>query len=157
MPAEPPSLELAYAFSISIFFQERLRIDSPRGRVFAPAGWGEVWGPRLQGKVVPRSGADYAANGLLDAHHMLEAADGTPIYIHNRGYLRVPDGVPRPDAPTTSNSGPRIADMPPYFRLAPIFDVPEGPHDWLTRTIILGTGKRYGNPDHTIFSYYEVL
>ncbi len=157
MPANPPGLELAYAFSVSIFFKERLRIDSPRGRVFVPAASGEVWGPRLQGKVVPRSGADYAAGGQLDAHYMLEASDGSPIYIHNRGYLRPHDGVARPDVPMTSNSGPWLADMPLYFRLAPTFDAPEGPHDWLTRSVILGTGKRYGNPDHTIFTYYEVL
>jgi hypothetical protein len=43
------------------------------------------------------------------------------------------------------------------YPLDAVFDTPEGPHDWLTRTVILGTGRRYGNPDHTIFTYYEVL
>ena len=156
MAADVPKIELAYAFSVSIFFQERIRIDSPRGRVFVPAVSGEVWGPRLQGKVVPRSGADFASGGMLDAHYMLEAADGAPIYIHNRGFIRPHDGAPPPEAMST-NSGAWFADMPLYFRLAPVFDTPEGPHDWLTRAVILGTGRRYGSPDHTVFTYYEVL
>jgi len=151
-----PKIQLAYAFSVSIFFQERIRIDSPRGRVFVPAASGEVWGPRLQGRVVPRSGADWASMGLLDAHYQLEAADGSLIYIHNRGFLRPQDGAPPPPAMTT-NSGAWLADMPLYFRLTPSFDAPEGPHDWLSRTMIVGTGRRYGDPDHTIFTYYEVL
>jgi len=38
-----------------------------------------------------------------------------------------------------------------------VFDTPIGPHDWLTRTVIVGTGKRHANPDYTIFTYYAVL
>ena len=38
------------------------------------------------------SGADWGTlrmDGVLEAnaHYMLEADDGTPIYIHNRGYI----------------------------------------------------------------------
>jgi hypothetical protein len=43
------------------------------------------------------------------------------------------------------------------IRTPPVFDTPVGPHDWLTRTVILGTGKRHANPDNTIFTYYAVL
>jgi len=43
------------------------------------------------------------------------------------------------------------------LRGTPYFDTPVGPHDWLTRTVIVGSGKRHANPDYTIFTYYAVL
>ena len=44
-----------------------------------------------------------------------------------------------------------------YFSITPVFDTPPGPHDWLTRTVIVGKGRRYPNPDHTIFQYFAIL
>ena len=38
----------------------------------------------------------------------------------------------------------------------PRFDAPTGPHDWLTRTVIVGTGQRFLNPDYTLFRYFAV-
>ena len=74
---------------------------------------------------------------------MLEADDGTLIYIRNMGYIY----------------GPRD-DRPGYFRCTPYFRAPEGPHDWLNRTVIVGGGlRRPGNatqPDHTLFRYFSV-
>jgi len=32
-----------------------------------------------------------------------------------------------------------------------------GSQDWLTRTVIVGTGKSHANPDYTIFTYCAVL
>ena len=72
---------------------------------------------------------------------MVEADDGTPIYIHNRGYLY----NLQPNAPG-----------PAYFRCTPYFRAPVGKHDWLNRTVIVGGGERHSNPDHTIFRYFSV-
>jgi hypothetical protein len=156
MPPEPLPLvepiELEYAFSIRINFEERLRFESPAGkRVYVPAVSGEIWGPRLQGRVVPRSGADYAGVYGLEAHYMLEASDGALIYIHNTGHLYPKDGslIPRDD-PAWGGGQQEF-----YFRITPKFDTPKGPHDWMTRTVFVGTGKR-GLPDHTVFTYYAV-
>jgi hypothetical protein len=44
-----------------------------------------------------------------------------------------------------------------YFRCTPYFRAPEGPHDWLNRTVIVGGGERKTNPDHSLFRYYAVL
>jgi hypothetical protein len=44
-----------------------------------------------------------------------------------------------------------------YFRCTPYFRAPEGPHDWLNRTVIVGGGERKANPDHSVFRYYAVL
>lgn len=150
---EIEQIKLEYAFQIRIDFKERVAFATPNGRrAYVPALSGVIEGPRLQGRVVPRSGADYAGNGVLNAHYMLEASDGTMIYIHNTGYLYPLDGKPI-DRSDPSWGG----DRPFYFRCTPYFDTPVGPHDWLTRTVIVGSGKRHANPDYTIFTYYAVL
>jgi hypothetical protein len=161
----PGKVELKYAFSVAVFFKERIFIDSTRSRGFVPAQGGEVWGPRLKGRVVPYGGADYASNGFY-AHYMLEASDGALIYIQNRGYVKRLDGlslvIPRParkpDEPIDQQVRTAVdPDAPARFRITPIFDAPVGPHEWLSRTLFVGHGRRYVNPDHTIFTYYEVL
>jgi Protein of unknown function (DUF3237) len=148
---EPVKLE--YVFQVRIDFKERVSFKTPNGRrAYVPAISGVIEGPRLQGRVVPRSGADYAGNGRLNAHYMLEASDGTMIYINNTGYLYPVDGKP-----IDRNDPSWGGDREFYFRCTPYFDTPVGPHDWLTRTVIVGSGKRHANPDYTIFTYYAVL
>jgi len=150
---EVVQIKLEYVFQIRIDFSERVSFQTPTGRrSYVPAVSGVIQGPRLQGKVVPHSGADYAGNGRLDAHYMLQASDGAYIYINNTGYLYPMDGKPL-DRNDPSWGGDREF----YFRITPVFDTPVGPHDWLTRTVIVGTGKRHANPDFTIFTYYAVL
>jgi Protein of unknown function (DUF3237) len=147
------TIKLEYAFQIRIDFQERVSFQTPNGRrAYVPAISGLIEGPRLQGIVVPHSGADYAGNGRLNAHYMLKASDGTMIYIHNTGYLYPVDGKP-----IDRNDPSWGGDREFYFRCTPVFDTPVGPHDWLTRTVIVGTGKRHAKPDYTIFTYYAVL
>jgi Protein of unknown function (DUF3237) len=146
-------IKLEYAFQIRIDFSERVSFATPNGRrAYVPAISGVIEGPRLQGKVVPHSGADFAANGRLNAHYMLQASDGAMIYINNTGYL-----YPADNKPIDRNDPSWGGDRDFYFRCTPVFDTPVGPHDWLTRTVILGTGKRHANPDYTIFTYYAVL
>lgn len=119
---------------------------------FTPTCGGTVYGPRLQGRVVPGSGADFAhvrADGVIEirSHYLLEADDGTRIYINNNGYL-VPAGP-----------NPVVVDgtvQPAYFRFTPTFRVPAGLHDWMNRTLIIGAGQRRSNPDHSIFRYFAV-
>ena len=153
---ETPLLELAF----------RVRLDfgdGPRTR-FAPAfkqftrGFvsvigGEVSGPRLSGRVIPHSGGDWPRmweGGLIEfeAHYMLEATDGTPIYIHNRGVAHAdPAVLERIEAGET--------ELPaPYCRITPRFEVPAGPHDWLGRTIFVGVAQRRGAS--TDLEYYAV-
>lgn len=168
---EPPKIE--FAFRIRMFFQERRRFEpkTPRGgRVYVPPAGGDISGPRLQGRVIPFSGADWArgrSDGAaeLNAHYMLEASDGTPIYIFNSGFLygREPDGTPISFVPAPSQTAPaeggettwKIAPDT-YFICTPVFDTPTGPHDWLTRHVFIGRGRRIPAPDHTVFDYFIV-
>jgi len=166
-PPGIPRIELRWAFCVSIFFKERIRIRSDSGRVFVPAVGGEVWGPRLQGRVVPYGGADYAGAHGLDATYALQADDGALILIENHGYMKRLDGkkmprVPAPprqpgEVPDQTFDAPPDSVVPLRMRLMPVFDAPEGPHAWMSRTVFVGHGGRYQNPDHTIFTYYEVL
>ncbi len=144
-------LKLEHVFDVRIDFHER-RVSGPLpggGRQgYTSVKHGVVEGPRLNGRVVEYSGADWALvrnDGVveLNAHYLLEASDGTLIYIRNLGYVY----------------GSRPGATPPagYFRCTPYFRVPEGPHDWLTRTVIVGGGERRTNPDHSLFRYYAVL
>ena len=154
---EIPSLELA--------FRVRLEFgDGPRTR-FAPAfkqftrGFvsvigGEVSGPRLTGRVIPHSGGDWPRmweGGLIEfeAHYMLEATDGTPIYIHNRGIAYADPGVL-----ARIEAGDDVGAAAPYCRITPRFEVPAGPHDWLGRTIFVGVAQRRGAS--TDLEYYAV-
>ena len=163
VPAGVEPLKLEYVFQIRVFLKERIRFSPTTplgGRVYVPAASGDVSGPRLQGKVLPYSGAEWPRGRAdhvyeVNAHYMLEASDGTPIYISNRGfnYSRDDKGNPTPYVPSDGFA----SNAKRYLRLTPVFDVPVGPHDWLTRTVIVGTGVRHSNPDHAIFSYYAVL
>lgn len=153
MKLEPTRADcgLEHVFDIEVHFGADRVIFGPlpggASQGYTPASGGTIRGPRLNGTVMPGSGADYArvrSDGTieLEAHYLLRADDGTLIYIHNRGYLvRPAAGEPQPA----------------YFKLTPYFRVPEGPHDWLSRTVIVGGGERRSDPDRTLFRYYALV
>ena len=142
-------VKLVHAFDVRMNFHKRVVFGPVSGG--AKQGYvsfkdGVIKGPRLNGKLMEFSGADWATvrmDGVVEtnAHYMLEADDGTPIYIQNRGYIY----NTQPNAPG-----------PAYFRCTPYFRAPVGKHDWLNRTVIVGGGERHENPDYTIFRYYTV-
>lgn len=136
-----PQVNLDYAFSLRIDSGGRIEFEGQmRSRAFEPAAGGEIWGPKLQGRVVPQSGGDFGSNDLTDQHLMLQASDGTWLYMNLLGYEH-----------NETEGGES------YFRVAPYFDAPSGPHEWLAKTVFIGTGERHSNPAHTIIHCYEVL
>jgi len=146
----PADCKLEHVFDIEVFFGADRTIFGPLPdggkQGYTPPIGGTISGPRLTGTVVPHSGADYPlvrSDGVieLNAHYLLKAEDGTLIYIMNKGYL-VPGG------PGSTQPG--------YFRITPYFRVPEGPHDWIGRTCIVGGGERRSDPDRTLFRYYAL-
>ena len=166
VPAEAAlDLRFTHAFDIRINFDKRWLIGPISGGAnvgYTSIGAGStVSGPRLNGKLVDYSGADWPIvrhDGVveLNAHYMIEADDGAKIYIRNQGYVHGP----------LRKSGQTDAEppaIPGYFRCTPYFRAPEGPHDWLNRTVIVGVGQRRpyskpgDEPDHSLFRYYRVL
>jgi hypothetical protein len=154
-PQVPAHLD--YVFEMRVEFRpERCMFGPLPGggqQGYTPCSGGTIYGPRLSGKVVPDSGADYATvrgdnTIIINSHYLLEADDGTKIYINNNGYL-----VPaKPGLARIEHETPQ----PDYFCFTPTFVVPAGPHEWMSRTLIIGTGSRRSNPDHSIFTYYAV-
>lgn len=163
-----PKVGLRWAFSATVFFADRIIINSAVLRGCTSVGGGEIWGPRLQGRVLPHSGADYfkgvlpsgahsGSNGF-NTYYMFEASDGALIFIHNRGTMRrlqKPGGPGRP--PEAPQAGDPPAQLTTRFRATPVFTAPTGPHDWMNRTVFVAHAQRRSNPDHTVFTYYEVL
>jgi len=166
-PTTDPALALRYehAFDIRINFDKRWMFGpisggSHHGYTSVGEG-GTVFGPKLNGKLVDYSGADWPVvrpDGVveLNAHYMIEADDGTRIYIRNLGYVHGPIRAPGQG----EDEAPAI---PSYFRCTPYFRAPEGPHGWLNRTVVVGVGKRVPQlspgdpPDHSLFRYYAVV
>src|SRR5215475_13380580 len=135
-----PKVGLRWAFSASVFFADRVMINSitsPSGRGYTSVGGGEIWGPRLQGRVLPHSGADYYKT-TFSTYYMLEAADGALIFIHNRGTMRRFKAPYEPGKPLLApepNEPP--ADVWTRFRATPVFTAPKGPHDWMNHTVFV--------------------
>lgn len=168
---EMAGVRYRWAFSVSVFFNERVMIEAPYRRAFVPAVGGDIWGPRLQGKVVRYGGADYGGGGgPLDAHYIFEASDGHSIYINNRAYMRQVGWNPasaldrrlpphEKGAPLSQDFvAPPDSQVPLRMRTSPFFDAPkDSPHDWMNHTLFIGHGLRRTDPDRTIFTYYEVL
>ncbi len=162
LQSDGPQFE--FAFEIDLDFQRVHNIPATpagfgRGAVYVDAG--KVSGPLLNGKVLPDSGGDWAMfrpDGTLsfDARYMIEENDGSLILIHNRGFLwgKHPDTMDK-IRNWIFNNGPVVPEDEYYLRASPTFEVSEGKHDWLTRHVIVGVGKRkeHGNT----LRYYKML
>ena len=158
------ALRWEHVFDIRLNFDRRWIVGPiPGGDRFGYTSLGVgsiVSGTRLNGRVVDCSGADWPMmrqDGVveLNAHYMIEADDGTLIYIRNMGYVH----GPLRGARQGEDEEPAIA---PYFRCTPYFRAPEGPHEWLNRTVVVGVAKRKPRlvpanpPDHSLFRYYAI-
>ena len=92
----------------------------------------------------------------LNAHYMIQADDGTLIYIRNLGYVHGPlrGANQQPGEPPA---------IPGYFRCTPYFRAPQGIHEWLNRTVVVGVGRRVPKinasdpPDHSLFRYDAII
>jgi hypothetical protein len=151
-----PTLEFVFRIRMELGIRQKFG-PLPQGSVrgFVSAAGGTIEGPRLNGQVIPNSGGDWALyrddhTVGFDARYMLQADDGTMIYMLNRGFRH----APRETAARMEALDPVDPSMY-YMRVAPSFETPVGKHDWLTRTVIVGSAARQA--DHSIFDYYAVL
>lgn len=154
-PRDPPGLD--FAFAMRLQFSPRVKMGRmPNGflRGYTGVVGGEVVGPMLNGEVVPHSGGDWPAywdNGTVEftAQYMLRAEDGTPILLKNRGFRHAPAEV--------CARMERLDPVEPeeyYMRLAPFFEAPVGPHDWMNQHVFVGSAQR--RTDHSIFHFWIV-
>jgi hypothetical protein len=141
-PAAPP---LEFVFEIRAEVGPILRGAPGRGgeRQHIPILGGTVHGQHMNGRILP-GGSDWAlsrrdGSTLIDAHYTIETDDGTPIYVHNRGLRVSSDEVLH-----RLRRGATVAPHEMYFRSAPVFDAPDGPHSWLSDHLFVATLRRDG-------------
>jgi hypothetical protein len=153
----PPGLSFAFRILLEFDAGPRLRFEpafQAGRRGFVAVQGGTIEGPMLSGRVISQSGGDWPrlwASGLVEfeAHYLLAAADGTPIYIQNRGLAYA-----APEVQARIESGLPVSAADTYCRVTPRFEVPAGPHEWLARTLFIGKGERRGA--QSVFDYYAV-
>lgn len=121
-------------------------------RRMIPISGGRVSGPRLQGRILP--GADWQlvhADGLtsLEAHHPIEAEDGTRIEFINRGVRSCSPEIARRLA-----AGEAVDPREYYFRCAAIFSAPAGAHAWLNHGLFVGIGARL--PAGVVIRFFKI-
>lgn len=150
--------KLEFVFQMRVELAERIHygpVLSGVRRGFVAARGGIIEGPRLNGRVIPNTGGDYPTiyadgSGVFSARYLLEIDDGTIVELNSRGY--------RNGDPETLNRLIAGEDLDPseyYMYLTPHFDVPEGPHAWLGKSVFLVTGHR--RPDHSLFRYWMAV
>ena len=150
-----PAPPLEWVFSARITLAppvEKGNVDGQRRRFIAITG-GEVTGPKLAGVVLP-GGGDWQsihADGIteLDARYSLKASDGTVIGVTNPGVR-----VAAPEIVARIAAGEDVDPSLYYFRTTPKFEVADGTHAWLRRSIFVARGIR--KPDHVLIDVFRV-
>ena len=128
---------------------------TPHGRRrIIPILAGTVRGPLLNGEVVP-GGADWQyvrSDGVveLEARYSIRTGDRTEIAVTNRGLRRGP-----PEIMERLSRGETVDPALVYFRTAPVFEAPEGPHAWLNQSVFVATAARF--PDTVQIRVFEVM
>lgn len=140
---KPPGLatEFVYEAIVEISAPVELGRTALGVRRYIPITGGSFKGERLSGRVLP-GGADWQlerSDGVteVDALYSMKCDDGTVIIVHNCGLLSMEGGF--------------------YARTAPRFTVPEGPHDWLTRSQFVGSVAGGPRPGTVLIRVYRVL
>jgi hypothetical protein len=137
-------MQLEFVFEARVAVGPALELGRTAGGVrrrVIPILGGSVTGPRLAGAVLP-GGADWQSlreDGVaeVEARYTLRLEDATLVSVLNRGYRHGPaDVIGRLAAGEDVDPGLY------YFRTAATFEVAPGPHDWLARHIVVGSGAR---------------
>jgi hypothetical protein len=111
-------------------------------RIIPILGGGRVEGPRIKGKLIGNA-ADWQLTRpdgvtVADAIYALETDDGVVIQIRNRGLRHGP-----PEVMARLAAGEEVDPAAYYFRTVPEFIAPDGPYDWMNRSIFICSGARY--------------
>lgn len=147
-------LGLDYVTTITVQLGERLEIGmTPHGlRRVSPILSGTCDGPRLHGEIVP-GGADWnvvLSDGSIEFHarYTIRADDGTLISVIN-------DGIERSEmAKLFAGNAPDFS-VPMYGRTLPRFEVANGPHRWLGRSVFVAE-LSLGRRDEAILDVFEI-
>ena len=157
MTEQPRALDSRFLMDLEAWLDApHLSAQTPvGGRKIVTVHGGTFAGPKLRGRIVPHSGADWAltrADGvlLLDVRLTLETDDGALIYMTYRGMRHGPDAVMK-----RMSAGERVDPADYYFRIQPWFETAAPGYAWLNRMVCVGLGDRLEEgPKYTI---HEIL
>lgn len=121
-------LSLAMRLAVTLGPSEIVGPGHDGDRLNYPITGGRFMGRGLAGEVIG-SGADIPhlrrdGVAVIDALYRIRADDGTLIIVHNAGLYEDPSFSPRKRS---------------YLVTRPVFTAPDGPHDWLNRSVFIGT------------------
>jgi hypothetical protein len=113
-------------------------------RIIPIVAGGYVKGPLISGRLVGNS-ADWQVTRsdgvtVADAIYAIETDDGALIQIRNRGLRHGP-----PQVMARLAAGEEVDPAEYYFRTVPEFIAPNGPYEWLNRSIFVCAGARYAS------------
>ncbi|KAJ5261114.1 hypothetical protein N7478_011709 [Penicillium angulare] len=156
-----PTLE--FAFRLEVDLAEALDFgNTPAGdRRFIPINGGRAEGPKLNATILP-GGGDWNVLredgvGHVFAKYTIKSDDGVLISVTNEGWIpkfrkRSP-GDPEDGAEGKSGMVP---EEKWYARTNPRFEVQDGPHNWLNRTLFVGELHKPEIPFHVTIDVYSV-
>ena len=162
MSAATTKAEVDFEF----LFEARVKLELPAMQIGAgPEGYRVVYfvkggtfaGPRLNGRVVPASGADWVrirsdGSSHLDVRFCLETDDGALLYVHWHGRFTVDAEHADYARDLAKADDPDGADRY-YFRAAPEFETADERYSWLNG-IVAVTKSRTGDGGviHRVFA-----
>jgi hypothetical protein len=145
-----PDPRLSFAFEARVDVAATL--DIGKGLQFTPITGGTVSGPRLTGRVLA-GGGDWSTTSdgvtALDAHYLLEAADGSVIDLRNRGFWRA-----SPEVEARVEAGEDLPETMYYYRTSPVFRTDAPAHAWLASSVFVGLAR--GESGQVCIRFFEV-
>ena len=146
-----PDLEFAFEAVVEIGTPLDLGLTTNGRRRIIPISGGHFKGPNVAGRILP-GGADWQvlrSDGAaeLDARYTMETERGELIYVVNRGMRHG-----SPEVLQKLNAGERVDPGSYYFRTVASFETSAPECQWLTQSIVVGSGERY--PDRVVVRFW---
>lgn len=154
MTPTSPTLEAVFTAEVTVGAAIETRGNLDVRRRIIPILGGAVRGPRLVGEVLTL-GADWqliedeGSIIRLVARYAIRASDGAVITVVNRAIRRASAAVTARLA-----AGEAVDPALYYFRGAPSFEAPPGPHRWLSESLFVCSGTRA--PRAVVIDFYRV-
>ena len=154
-----PEVETEFLFEARIPLEPPIDVGAtPEGRrLIFMVGPGQVQGPRLEGEVIPMSGADWSriradGSGALDVRMCIRTHDGAIIFVHWHGrmvFAAEDQGYAldfaKPDDPAGSERY--------YFRTSPLFETGDERYAWLNNVVAVSKSRTGdGGVIHRVFA-----
>lgn len=148
-----PRFEFLFGMSLEVEEPDQIGATHSGDRRVIGVSDGVFEGPKLRGRVLPGS-SDWIVvrrDGVLvqDVRLVLRTDSGHNILMSYRGMRHGPE-----DVMERVNGGEDPDPRLYYFRTAPVFEAPDGEHDWLNRLMAFAVGRRL--PTGVIYAVYTL-